>query len=193
MFGLLHSSSGRYPVLGVACTGQFDDHGGMNDPLHLRLARIDQHNWRASLEVRVAPDQLAFVAGYQPVSLVILAKAYVRPGDLDWEPLALMTEDSVVGVAALAHSATRTELFHLAVDSGTQGRGVGTAAVALVLAHVSETRPGCEEVQLTVHTENKRAQRLYRRSGFLPTGQLRDGEPIWLLKINRGGGSGGIR
>ena len=157
----------------------------MDSPL--RLAPIDQHNWRASMGVRVAPDQLQFVAGYQPVALVILAKAYVRPGDLDWEPLALMSEDSIVGVVALAHSPTRTEMLHLAVDAGMQGRGVGSAAVALVLAHVTRTRPGCEEVRLTVHPENGRAQRLYRGSGFQPSGRLRDGEPIWLLDLKRGG------
>ncbi len=150
----------------------------MDDRLHLRLAPLDLHNWRASLAVKVLADQLRFVAGYQPVALVILAKSYVRPGDLDWEPLALTFKGSVVGVVALAHSLTRTELLHLAIDARTQGRGLGSAAMALVLTHISETRPGCEEVSLTVHPENERGQRLYRRSGFLPNGQVRDGEPV---------------
>jgi len=100
----------------------------MDDRLHLRLVPLDLHNWRASLAVEVLADQLRFVAGYQPVALVILAKAYVRPGDLDWEPLALITKGSVVGVVALAHSPTRTELLHLAIDADTQGRGLGSAA-----------------------------------------------------------------
>lgn len=145
------------------------------------------------LEVRVAPEQLPFVAGYAPVALIILAKAYIRPNELDWEPLALMIDGSVVGVLALAHSAARTELLHLAVDLRMQGWGVGSAAVELVLAHAIETRPDCDEVSLTVHPDNERAQRLYRGSGFLPTRQLRDGEPIWLLKLERGGGSGAGR
>ena len=76
---------------------------------------------------------------------------------------------------------------HLAVDAGMQGRGVGSAAVALVVAHVTRTRPDCEQVRLTVHPEDERAQRVYRSSGFLPSGQLRDGEPIWLLDLKPGG------
>ena len=147
----------------------------MNGPL--RLAPIHQHNWRASVAVRVAPDQLPSVAGYQPVALVILAKAYVRPGDLDWEPLALMSADSVVGVVCLAHSPTRTEMRHLAVDAGMQGRGVGSAAVALVVAHVTRTRPDCEQVRLTVHPENERAQRVYRSSGFCRVGSCAPASP----------------
>lgn len=156
---------------------------GLSD---LRLAPIDQHNWRAALAVQVAPDQVGFVAGYQPVALVILAKAYVRPGDLDWEPLALTCEASVVGVLALAHASAHTELLHLAVDVAKQGRGVGSAAVALVLAHVAKTRPASQEVRLTVHPDNGRAERLYRSVGFLPTGQMRDGEPIWSLNLASG-------
>jgi len=157
----------------------------MQDRPLLRLALIDQHNWRAALAVQVNPDQLTYVAGHQPVALVILAKAYVRPGDLDWEPLAVTAGASVVGVVALAHASTYTELLHLAVDVARQGQGVGSAAVELLVAHVVKTRPDVEAVRLTVHPENERAQRLYRSRGFLPNGDVRDGEPIWSLNLTR--------
>jgi diamine N-acetyltransferase len=157
----------------------------VEDPPPLRLAPIDQSNWRAAVAVQVSPDQVTLVAGHQPVALVILSKAYVRPGDLDWEPLALTKEGSVVGVVALAHAHAHTELLHLAIDESMQGRGVGSAAVGLLVAHVAETRPSSRQVQLTVHPDNARAQRLYRSRGFLPTGQVRDGEPMWSLDLNR--------
>ncbi len=89
----------------------------VDDPPALRLAPIDQHNWRAAVAVQVSPEQVQLVAGHQPVALVILAKAYVRPGDLDWEPLAVTAASSVVGVVALAHARTHTELLHLAIRS----------------------------------------------------------------------------
>jgi len=149
------------------------------------LALIDQHNWRAALSVHITPDQLKYVAGHQPVALVILAKAYVRPGDLDWEPLAVTAGASVLAVVALAHASAHTELLHLAVDVAQQGQGIGSAAVELLLAHVAQTRPGAKEVRLTVHPENRRAQRLYRNRGFSPNGEVRDGEPVWSLKLKR--------
>lgn len=131
----------------------------------------------------VTPDQLVYVAGHQPVALVILAKAYVRAGDLDWEPLAVTAGGPVVGVVALAHATLYTELLHLAVDVAHQGQGVGSAAVELLVAHVVATRPDAEAVRLTVHPENGRAQRLYRSQGFLPNGDVQDGEPIWSLSL----------
>ncbi len=133
----------------------------------------------------VTPDQLVYVAGHQPVALVILAKAYVRAGDLDWEPLAVTAGGPVVGVVALAHANLYTELLHLAVDVAHQGQGVGSAAVELLVAHVVATRPDAEAVRLTVHPENGRAQRLYRSQGFLPNGDVQDGEPIWSLNLKR--------
>jgi len=166
----------------MASVGEDD---AVEDPPALRLAPIDQHNWRAAVAVQVSPEQVQLVAGHQPVALVILAKAYVRPYDLDWEPLALTTAASVVGVVALAHARAHTELFHLAIDLSQQGRGVGSAAVELLVAHVAETRPSSQEVRLTVHPENARAQRLYRSRGFLPNGQVRDGEPMWSLDLKR--------
>lgn len=157
--------------------------GRVQDRPSLRLALIDQHNWRAALAVYVTPDQLVYVAGHQPVALVILAKAYVRAGDLDWEPLAVTAGGPVVGVVALAHANLYTELLHLAVDVAHQGQGVGSAAVELLVAHVVATRPDAEAVRLTVHPENGRAQRLYRSQGFLPNGDVQDGEPIWSLSL----------
>ncbi len=157
----------------------------MDDVPTVVLTPIDQHNWRAALDVQVTLDQLQYVAGHQPVALVILAKAYVRPGDLEWEPLAVTAGASVVGVVALAHANTHTELLHLAVDVSKQGQGIGSAAVDLLLAHVAETRPGAEDVRLAVHPDNRRAQRLYRSRGFSPNGQVREGEPIWSLNIKR--------
>ena len=151
----------------------------MGDRVPLRLEPIDEHNWRAALTVRVTPDQLPYVAGHQPVALVILAKAYVRPGNLTWEPLAVTAGPSVVAVVALAHADTYTELLHLAVDVAHQGQGIGSAAVDLLVAHVIQTRPHAVAVRLTVHPENVRAQRLYRGRRFVPTGDVRDGEPVW--------------
>jgi diamine N-acetyltransferase len=135
--------------------------------------------------VQVSHEQVQFVAGHQPVALVILAKAYVRAGGLDWEPIALTAADSVVGVVGLAHTRTHTELLHLAIDLLEQGRGVGSAAVDLLVAHVAETRPTSQELRLTVHPDNARAQRLYRSRGFSPNGQVRDGEPEWFIDLGR--------
>ena len=88
-----------------------------------------------------------------------------------------------MGVVALAHGRTYSELLHLAVDVSRQGQGVGSAAVELLVAHVAVTRPRATEVGLTVHPENGRAERLYRSRGFSPNGAVRDGEPVWSTSL----------
>ncbi len=61
-----------------------------------RLVDIDESNWRNALGVRIPDDQLPLVADYQPVALVILAKAYVQPGGRSWEPLAYVAGDGAM-------------------------------------------------------------------------------------------------
>lgn len=145
----------------------------------VELVPINANNWRGTLAVRVSEQQLRFVADHQPVALVILAKAYVRPGGHDWEPLAIVERPSgIIGVVAFAHAPTESEMVNLVVDERSQGRGLGGAAVEAAVEHVRLRRPACRTLTLTVQPENEGALRLYRRHGFEPTGSFRRGEPV---------------
>lgn len=143
------------------------------------LVPIDALNWRAVLAITVTDDQLPFVADHQPVALVILAKAYLGLGGRRWTPLAIVLDhDKLVGVAALADRNDTAELFHLAVDHRHQRRGIATQALRSII-DFADTVLGCSELELTVHPDNQPAQRLYTAAGFAPTGEHRDGEPVW--------------
>lgn len=149
----------------------------------LRLERLDDSNWRRALEVRPKPDQLAFVADYEPVVLVILSKCDLRAGGLTWEPFGILVGGKVVGVCALAHAATRCKLFHFLIDRSCQGRGYGRAAMTAIIEHLRRERPACEDLVLTVHPRNEPAQRLYDSLGFRDTGETLEGEPVWRLAL----------
>jgi RimJ/RimL family protein N-acetyltransferase len=69
--------------------------------------------------------------------------------------------------------------------SRSKGKEFGRRPVELLVAHVADTRPDAEDVRLTVHDDNERAQRLHRNRGFLPHGEVRDGEPVWSLNLKR--------
>lgn len=148
----------------------------------VELRAIDRDNWRDLLAVRVRPDQLRFVADHQPVVLVVLAKAYVRPGDRRWTPLAIYDGSQPIGVAALADDGGSCELFHLVIDHDLQGRGHGASALGLLIGHARD-RLRVRRLELTVHPQNHAAERLYRGAGFVPTGETRHGEPVWLLEL----------
>lgn len=155
----------------------------MDDDPPLALVPIDSSNWRAALMVTIADDQLRFVADHQPVALVSLAKAYVRPGGLEWRPFVITRNRDVIGLVTFAHQSepTECELLHFVIDQAWQGRGLGRAAFAMIIETVRVTYPTVTSVVLTVDPDNDIGRRLYSRIGFQPTGLERMGEPLLRL------------
>lgn len=144
------------------------------------LVPLDADNWRTTLEVRTRPDQLPFVASYEPVALVILAKAYLGAAGLRWHPFAVKRGDGFVGVVALAHPEPPDdcEIFHLAIDAAHQKQGIGRAVLGLAEDWVRRELPDCRRLSLAVHPDNRVARRLYESAGFEPLGIVRDGEDL---------------
>jgi len=152
--------------------------------------RVTRANWRDTLRLAVRPDQQRFVAGYAPIAAIILSKAYVGAEGMRWEPYVFVVDDAPVGLAALAAKPRGGDLrwlFHFFIDERFQGRGYGREALAALISWVKEHHPACQFLALTVHPENHAAQRLYTRMGFTPTGDERDGEPVYRLAL-RGSG-----
>jgi RimJ/RimL family protein N-acetyltransferase len=58
-------------------------------------------------------------------------------------------------------------------DPAYWGGGFGTDAMRVLLTYLFD-QLGLHRVSLTVHEENERAQRSYRKNGFVPEGTLRD-------------------
>jgi RimJ/RimL family protein N-acetyltransferase len=150
------------------------------------LEPIDEGNWQESLGVHVADEQLAFVADHQPVALVILAKCHLRPGRRRWEPLLIRDERGVaVGVVAVAHGPDDCEVRHFAIDVTSQGRGLGTAAVVALVGRARHAQSTCRALTVGAHPDNAVAQHIYRTTGFVETGEKRNGEPMFRLDVSR--------
>jgi diamine N-acetyltransferase len=155
----------------------------------LSLRAVTRENWRAALRLAVEPEQQRFIAEYAPIAAIALAKAYIRPLGLVWDPYAFYAGDEMVGFAELAYEPESTDryfLFHFFIDRAYQGRGYGAQALHLLIALVREQHPRCRIFQLTVHPKNARAQRLYTRAGFQPTGTELGGEPLYQLVVRSG-------
>ena len=156
----------------------------MNDKISLQA--VTRENWRATLALTVQPDQQRFIADYAPIAAIALAKAYVRPGGLVWAPYAIYAARLVVGFVELAYapgSAEQCWVYHFFVDRAQQGQGYGRAALEALVRLVAAEHPHCRQINLTVHPENVRAQRLYTGFGFRATGAVVDGEPVYALPI----------
>lgn len=166
----------------------------VQDPVtEVILEPITQDNWHAALALRVRPDQLDFVADFQPIAALVLAKAYVRVAGKTWVPYAILaggTEAAtaaMVGLLVLAYEPGSSDdywLFHFFIDRRWQGRGYGAAAVRAFIALVRREHLACCVLHLSVNPENLPAQRLYARAGFVPTGEERWGELVYQLRLD---------
>ncbi len=106
------------------------------------------------------------------------ADVAVRPGRID---LAITTHgsDEFLGEIVLnridGHS--RNANLRLAIRPGHRGRGYGSEAISLVLAHAFGEPPdglGLHRVGLDVLSINPRARMLYESLGFVVEGRLRE-------------------
>ena len=154
--------------------------------MDVELREVTQANWREALSLAVSPDQQHFVAEHAPIVAVALAKAYLHLDGATWVPYAIYASTTMVGFVALAFQPGTSDQYwivHFFIDQRYQGRGYGQVAVQRLVELVKHEHPTCHLLQLVVHSENLRAQRLYTAAGFRPSGAERWGEPIYQLDV----------
>lgn len=77
----------------------------------------------------------------------------------------------IAGYAGLSAAGGQADVQTIAVLAEWQGMGIGRALLSELIA--TARARGCREVFLDVRVDNKRAQRLYRRTGFTEIGVRR--------------------
>ena len=154
--------------------------------MDVQLREVTQANWQEALRLAVYPDQQRFIAEYAPIVAVALAKAYLHLGGATWMPYAIYAGTTMVGFVELAYQSGTSDqywIFHYFIDHRYQRRGYGQAALQRFIELVKREHPTCQLLQLVVHPENHRAQRLYTAAGFRPSGTERWGEPVYQLVV----------
>ena len=154
----------------------------------ITLVQVNADNWENALQLSVHPDQLRFVAEYSPIVAIALAKAFIRPYQMIWNPYVLYADDQLVGFLELAYkpeSEHQYWLYHFFIDQSQQGKGYGKQALNGLIQFVQENYPLCREIRLSVNPENSVAEQLYSRRGFEPTGEAFDnGELVYALRLS---------
>lgn len=142
----------------------------------IRIARIDDAEAIAAAEAETArtpgllvgwPGEIPLAAYRDKIATLATGGRYL---------VAVDAGDAVVGHAFLDPMPMRgnAHVFKLnvVVHPGWPGRGIGTALLRDLLGW-AEGDPRVGKVELNVRAGNLRAQRLYRRFGFVEEGRLR--------------------
>ena len=154
----------------------------------LELRIVDINNFRDVGRLKVGKKQARFVwsGGSPVVNWQILADAAYIP---DCEPRAAYVKNKLVGLVVWCrhHPGGRYlepalpgeyAIDHLMIDKRHQKKGLGRQLVAAAV-HALSQKPDCRRIVLSVHPDNKKAYKLYKRAGFRVYDRD-DGGDVWM-------------
>ena len=160
----------------------------MTEPISpgaVHLREITDANREAVVAVHVAPGQDQFVA---PVARSIEEAARTPEGN-PWFR-AIYAGDEPVGFVMLSWAVTPTEdiigpwfLWRLLIDQRQQRRGLGRAALKLVVDLIRAE--GATELLTSYHPGEGEPWPFYERFGFRPTGAIAHGEIVLSLDLQQ--------
>jgi diamine N-acetyltransferase len=142
------------------------------------LKEITRDNWEDCIDLKVSPEQKNFVAS----NLYSIAESQFYPGCV---PLAVYDDETLVGFIMYepdTESSIEGTYFinRLMVDYRYQGKGYGRMAMQQVIERLKQS-PDCRAIKTSYFSENRVAAKLYLSLGFVPTGEVVEGEVIMQL------------
>lgn len=145
------------------------------------LKQIDDSNREACIALKVAPDQMEYIASNEN-SL----KEACEERDVA-RPFAIYVEDKLVGFTMFAFDEKNEDpcdrywLWRFMIDVSLQGKGYGSSALEEVISYFREK--GADEITLSTKESNVKALGLYHKFGFQENGQMNDGEIVLKLYL----------
>lgn len=145
--------------------------------MNVVLREITPENFKECINLKVADDQVTFVA--PNVTSIAQSKIYPTAN-----PMAVYADENLVGFVMFGFDEDdeRYYLVRLMIDEKFQGKGYGKAATLEVIERMKQIED-CKEIYLSFVPENTGAEKLYQSVGFERTGEISDGEIVMRFVI----------
>ena len=148
----------------------------------IKLTGVTEDNWLEVASLTVRYDQKEYLAP----AIGIIARGYVYR-DCNARVFAVENDGTVVGVALVREFADEPlgyDLQQFMIGAEFQGRGYGSAALALILDELRK-EGHYDHVEVCVKKADLAAIRLYEKHGFTDSGYIDDDAPDSLNMICR--------
>ena len=134
--------------------------------MRITLEPVTIDNFEALMDMELPPEQAAYLAS----NAYSIAQAHYYP---DYQARAIYCDGEAAGFALYDTSgdeeAGHYAIYRLMVDHPRQRRGIGRAAMALLLAEIRAC-PEARRISICYKPGNANAQRFYASLGFVEIG-----------------------
>ncbi|WP_338776933.1 GNAT family N-acetyltransferase [Metabacillus sp. FJAT-52054] len=150
----------------------------------MELQKYQPHHIERLQEFSLPPEQLPFTS--LPINRL--------EGSAGEHPIVILNQGIPVGFFLL-HSSERVReytdlpkrmlLTSFSINFSDQGKGYAKEGLQLLIDFVQQEFPECLEIVLAVNHRNLAAQNLYKKAGFLDTGNRKNGRigEQYILKL----------
>ncbi|WP_305926835.1 GNAT family N-acetyltransferase [Bacillus mycoides] len=140
--------------------------------MKLRICEITTENRHEIANLKVTEQQHKFIENTVKNCLVDAETKYKE----DAVSVGLYDGDIPIGYAMYGWFEEEEKAVYLnqfVIDSACQGKGYAKPLLRLLMEHFT-TEYNCKVMYLSIHPENKLAQKLYESIGFHLTGEIED-------------------
>ena len=140
----------------------------------IKLTEITEENWMAVASLTVKEKQ----KGYLAPAIGIIARGYVYR-NCNAKVMVIEQDNTVIGVALVREFTDEPlgyDLQQFMIDGRYQGKGYGSAALALILDAL-RAEGHYDHVEVCVKKEDAEAIHLYEKHGFVDSGYVDEEAP----------------
>lgn len=145
----------------------------------IHLEPITRDNWREATFISTDPmHKCPLDEEWIASTAFSIVQSVFEP---EWESRVIMDDDKMIGFAfyGLWEKKNAPLFCRYTIDYDEQGKGYGQAALPIIIEAIKK-QYRCEQIYLTLEEENHRAVHIYKKFGFVPTGEYDEGEAIYV-------------